>query len=347
MKKKYLRLVIGLLITILAMWLSFRELEWKTLRETFSGIRFFWVGAVMVNTMVTVYVLGLRWRILMDSTIKMPLYYMFQLNTISQYLNIIIPGRFGELAKAWLPARRYDVSGSYVLGTIVIEKMFDSFTWLALWVTVPAFFAIRDKLRGYTIALVISGIVVLALVFVVWKRELVRKWFYAFARWLPEKMNIRQRILNFLDRGMDAFIQLKNPKTILLMAFYSVVIIMLSTLSNFLLFFAFGFQLSFFQALIILLLVQVGSAPPSLPGKLGVFEYMVILGLSLSAIGKAEAMGYAIMLHIVSYLPKIILGFIFMTSLNFSVKKAEAAMSELNDKNETTENTEDAEEKKE
>lgn len=334
MRKKYLRFIIGLLITVLAMWLSFRELEWKSLLDSFSSIHFFWVGAAVVNTMFTVYVLGWRWRVLMDSTVKMPLYYMFQLNTIAQYLNIIIPGRFGELAKAWLPARRYEISGSYVLGTIVIEKMFDSFAWLVLWVTVPAFFAIRDKLKGYTMALVISGIVILVLVFVVWKRTLVRKWLYSLARLLPEKMSIRPRILNFLDRGIDAFVQLKNPKTILLMAVYTVVIIMLSTLSNFLLFFAFGFNLSFFQALIILLLVQVGSAPPSLPGRLGVFEYMVILGLTLSAIAKAEAMGYAIMLHLVSYLPKIILGFVYMTGFSFSIKKAETALSELNNRDE-------------
>jgi uncharacterized membrane protein YbhN (UPF0104 family) len=68
------------------------------------------------------------------------------------------------------------------------------------------------------------------------------------------------------------------------------------------------------------------------PGKIGIFEYMVILGLSLFTIDKADAMGYALMLHVVSYLPKIILGFIFMANLNITIKKAESEMTQFREK---------------
>ena len=47
----------------------------------------------------------------------------FFFNIISQYLNIVVPARFGELLKAWLASRKYSISGSYVLGTVVIEKI--------------------------------------------------------------------------------------------------------------------------------------------------------------------------------------------------------------------------------
>jgi len=84
--------------------------------------------------------------------------------------------------------------------------------------------------------------------------------------------------------------------------------------------------------MVLLLIVQAGNAPPSVPGKIGIFEYMVILGLSFFGIEKADAMGYALMLHVVSYLPKIILGFIFMANLKISIKKAESEMTQFREK---------------
>jgi uncharacterized protein (TIRG00374 family) len=330
MKRKSLRLLIGLVITGLALWLSFRNLDWTELLKSFGRIDFFWVGMAVICVLFTVYALGWRWRILLKSKVGLSMGYMFKLNVISQYLNIVIPGRFGELAKAWLPAKRYGVSGSYVLGTVVIEKMFDFFAGVILWVSIPAFFAFQDKLKGYTMAVVICIILVAVLVFVIWKREMVRRWFYVLSSILPAKL--RERVVNFLDRGLEAFSQLKSTKTSLILVLYTVFIIILSTLTNFLLFQAFAFRLSFFEALVLLLVIQAGNAPPSVPGKVGIFEYLVILGLGFFSIGKADAMSYGVMLHLVSYLPKIILGLIFMTGLNISIKNAEAELSHLQQK---------------
>lgn len=331
MKKKSIRYLLGIFVTALALWLSFRNLDWNALRNSFSRIHLFWVMAAVLNSLFTVYALGWRWDILLKSKTKLPLNYLFQMNVISQYINIIVPGRFGEIAKAWLPAKRYGISGSFVLGTVVIEKMFDFFAWVILWISIPAFITFQDKLKGYTMALLMCAVLIILLVFVVWKKEMVRRWLSFYSRLLPQKL--RQKVLNFIERGMEAFSLLKNKKTSLVLVLYTTLIILLSSLTNFLLFWAYDFHLSFFEALVLLLVIQVGNAPPSVPGKIGIFEYMVILGLSLFSIGRADAISYGLMLHVVSYLPKIILGFVFMANLNISLKKAEMEFAKL--KNET------------
>lgn len=332
MKSKLIRYAVGLIVTVLALWLSFRNLDWAELGESFTSVHLFWVILAVINVLFTVYAMGWRWRLLLKSKKDIPLGYMFQLNVIAQYINIVLPGRFGEIAKAWLPAKRYELSGSYVLGTVVIEKMFDFFAGVILWVSISAFVAFHGEIKGYTMmALVICIILIILLVLVLWKREMVRKLLYFFSSLLPEG-KFKQRVVNFLEKGMEAFSQLKDSKTSLGLALYTVLIILLSTLTNFLLFLAFGFKLSFFEAMVLLLIIQVGNAPPSVPGKVGIFEYMVILGLWLFSIEKADAMGYALMLHVVSYLPKIILGFLFMANLNISIKKAESEMTQFQEK---------------
>lgn len=327
MKRKIIQYSLGGVITALALWLTLRNLEWEKLLEAFNQIDYPWVIAAIFNSLLTVYVLGFRWRMLLKPKKEIPMGYLFQLNIISQYINIVVPGRFGELVRAWLPAKRYNISGSYVLGTILIERMFEFFAWVILWVTVPAFFAFGYKLKGYSAALVICLIIIVLIVIIVWKRDMVRKWLYLFAKILPGK--IRQKAINFLDRGMEPFSQLKNTRTIVLLSVNTATIILMSSLTNFLLFQAFGLDVSFLGALVLLLIIWIGSAPPSVPGRIGIFEAVVVFGLSIYGISDNQAFSYAVMLHLVSYLPKIILGFIFMGNLNLSLKKAGSEFADL------------------
>jgi uncharacterized protein (TIRG00374 family) len=92
-------------------------------------------------------------------------------------------------------------------------------------------------------------------------------------------------------------------------------------LTNYFLFLAFGLDLSVWVALFLILALQVGSLPPSSPGKVGVFEYTVILALAVFAVPKSEALSYGLMLHAVSYLPKILFGLVFVSQLEISLKK--------------------------
>jgi glycosyltransferase 2 family protein len=330
MKKKWIKYLVGLLVTILALWLSFRKLDWVALKESFTHIDVMWAIASLISSLLAVYVMGWRWHILLKPKINLSPYYMFKLNIICQYLNIVIPARLGEFAKAWIPAKQHGISGSYVMGTVVIEKMFDLFSWAILWLTIPLFFAFHNNIetKGYRLILIAGIALIVLLVLVVWKKEVLRRWIHFFSGIIPTRF--RQKVVNFLDRGMDAFGLLKNIRTTFILTLYTAAIFLLAGLCNFFLFKAFGFHLTLFEAVILLLIVEAGNAPPSVPGKIGIFEYMTILGLSLFGIGKSDALGYALVLHVISYLPKIILGFVYMANLNLSLKKAGTGFEELN-----------------
>lgn len=77
-------------------------------------------------------------------------------------------------------------------------------------------------------------------------------------------------------------------------------------------FFALDLKLSFLAALVVLMMIKVGYIPPSAPGKVGIYEYAVIVALGLFGITKDVALSYALVLHVTSYLPKIFLGQYFV-----------------------------------
>jgi len=318
--KKWLKIFIGLCITALALWLSFRKIEWNTLKESFLQVNIYWVILALGNTILTVYALGWRWQILLKPKEKIPLNKLFRLNIISQYINIIIPGRFGEICRSYLVSKQYNVSGGYVIGTVAIEKILDFFVFIFLWVSIPFFFALEKEIKGPRIALLFCLLSILPLALLIWKPKKVLKWIKILSSILPRRF--RQSFHSFFERAIEAFGLLKSVKISAIVILLTFGFIVGQVLTIFFLFQAFNLSLSFWVGLFLLLAILLGSIPPSAPGKIGIMEYAIILALSLFNIPKSQALGYGIMLHLVSYLPKIILGLIFFSRLDFSLKRA-------------------------
>ena len=309
----------GFAITALAIWLSFKKLDWHLLKESFFQVDFLWVILALVNSIFVVYALGWRWQILLKPKEKIPLNNLFRLNIISQYVNIIIPGRFGEVTRAYIVSKQHQVSGAYVIGTIAIEKILDFFVFVFLWISVPALFALQKAVKGYKIALFFCFLAASFLVLLIWQPRTILNWTKSITRLLPGKL--RKGFQDFFEKGIEAFSLLRNTKTLLFVFILTFGFIGGQVLTNFFLFKAFHLNLSFWAGLFLLLAIQVGNITPSVPGKIGVFEYAVILALSVFSISKSQALSYGIMLHLVAYLPKIILGLMFITNLKIPLKK--------------------------
>jgi hypothetical protein len=60
--------------------------------------------------------------------------------------------------------------------------------------------------------------------------------------------------------------------------------------------------------LLLLVVLQVGTVPPSLPGRLGVFNYLTVLTLGIYGVERGPAAAYSLGLYIVAYLPKVLIG---------------------------------------
>lgn len=316
---KWLKILVGLAITALALWLSLRKIDWELLKDAFFQANFFWVILALVNIIFAVYALGWRWQILLKPKGKIPLSNLFRLNIISQYANIIMPWRFGEVVRAYLTSRQHKVSGAYVMGTVVIEKILDFFVFVFLWISVPALFAMQKEVKGYKIALFLCLLAAFLLVLFIWQPKTILKGINFLSRLLPLKL--RQGFQSFFEKGIEAFGLLRSANILITIVSLTFAFIGIQVLTNFFLFKAFDLRLSFWVALVVLLAIQVANIPPSVPGKIGIFEYAVILSLSVFGIAKSQAFSYGIMLHLVAYVPKILLGFIFLPSMDISLRK--------------------------
>ena len=247
---------------------------------------------------------------------------LFRLNIIAQYINILMPARMGEIVRAYMTSIESKASGAYAMGTIIIEKLFDFAVFTIFWMIMPAIFTLKGQIKTQWLAFAFCTLAGIFLaVFALGPQHFLNAIRY-FVQIFPQK--IRKRILDITERGIEAFASLRSHRNVISILLFTAGLTLSQALTNFFLFKAFHIPLPFWVALFVLLAVQVGNIPPSAPGKIGIFEFAIILALSFFNIPKVQALSYGVMLHIVAFLPKIILGFIFLPSINLNKAKATA-----------------------
>jgi hypothetical protein len=308
--KRVLTIAAATAVTALALWLSFRNVEWAEIGNAFARANYAWVAAALANSLIAVYFLGFRWRILLAPRARVSMPALFRLNMIAQYVNILMPARVNEVLRAWLVTRETDVAGGFALGTVAVERIFDLAIFMALWVASPALFSGRTTAFPPAAAYVSGGLAVAVLVlFVLRPLAFLKGARFAF-KVLPA--GLRGKAGRFMESALEAFAALKDLKAVAAVAAWSLGLLVFQVQTLLFLARAFRLDVPFGAALFVMLVRQVGNLPPAAPGRIGIFEYTVIVALAAFGIARTPALSYAVMLHLVAQVPKIILGGAFV-----------------------------------
>jgi uncharacterized membrane protein YbhN (UPF0104 family) len=96
---------------------------------------------------------------------------------------------------------------------------------------------------------------------------------------------------------------------LLKLALLSVAIWGTAVWTNLLTFQALGLQLPWTAAAVLLVVLQAGISVPSVPGRIGLFQYLCILSLGLFGVSQSQSLSYGILLQaIVFILPTLLSG---------------------------------------
>ncbi|MDW7760050.1 MAG: lysylphosphatidylglycerol synthase transmembrane domain-containing protein [Acidobacteriota bacterium] len=312
----------AVIVTAAAVWLSVRKTDWGGVREAFVRADYGLVAAAVGVSLLAVVALSVRWRFLLRPGGDVGVGELFKLNIVSQAINILAPGRFGEVARSVMVARTGGdagggISTAFALGTVAVEKALDFLVFVVLWALVPALFSMRTAVREYTAAAVLGGVLAAVLAVFAWKPESVLRAAGKALRFLPAKF--RSGGADFAEKGVEAFRILRRPGAAPVLGGLTLLVLAGEVLPIWLLFRALGLDVPFWTAFFVLIVLQVGKLPPSLPGKIGVYQFAVIMALAPFGVERDAALGYGIMLHIVTFVPRIVLGLVFGAGMGAAI----------------------------
>lgn len=299
------RLSLALLVSALTLYLAIRPVDLAQVRLVFGQVDWRYVllgvlsGSVGIGFKIGRWLLLLRWPegARTDETVTPPGWKPVAASFLSaQMINNFFPLRLGEIGRVAIVGRN-GVGYAFVAGSIAIEKALDlaafAVVFGVLLVKLPPTGLLGE--RAYWLAG--AGVLVLGLVMLAASQQ------KRLAGWLPENWNawlVKQAHGVFTSLSV-----LRRPLKLGGLAGLTALIWWLAWWTNQLCLQALGLDLPASAALLVLVALQVGVSLPSLPGRVGVFEYVCILALQLFGIDPATALSYGILLHVVVYIPVV------------------------------------------
>lgn len=279
-----------------------------------------WVGLALVAVLATTAAKIGRWERLFPEAQRPGLLCLGRALLVGQLVNGLLPARVGDLARAYLSGRGGGISKATALGTIAAEKAFDVL-FLLICAGLTAGLASLPGWLGVPLAAIATLGGSIFLLAVAFPEERMLTWIGRWSRVdLAPTASLRTRwtrrlpggaadwLKGVLQRGLVGLAGLRRPRKALVVCAWSLLIWTLAAGTNYVLFWAFDLKLSVGAALLLLTLLHVGTAPPSSPGRLGIFHALTVVGLGAFDVDRAASLAYAMVLHAVVYVPQILFG---------------------------------------
>ena len=316
--RRHLRtfIILGLTVGLMAYFL--RNAELGRVWAAMSTSRLDLLVLSLLTTLLSYFIRVERWRRLLQPVGPASLASAGRATMIGFAANALLPGRVGEVLRPYVLARRERLSGSAAFATIVLERLFDL---LAIVLAVAVFIVLYDPpttapelLQGLragaivagTVSLVALGLVIL-LVRSPNRADTVARWcaYVAPGGLVRTVTRVAQRFLQGLS-----VVRRPGPLVVAMVLSFalwaSVAVSMLMTSL------AFGIDLSFGGAVIIMGMVAIGVAVPT-PAGVGGYHAAYQLGATaLYGAGVDEAVGAALVMHVIAFGPVTLLGLVFM-----------------------------------
>ena len=148
-----------------------------------------------------------------------------------------------------------------------------------------------------------------ALAGMAWRPEAM----HAMARWMFRRW---PRLQGAITRVFDRFVRgvhgVRTPEHAVPLVIWTVVAWVIPALCAWTVLQALHLSLSWVAPWVVLAFVGVSVSIPSAPGFIGVFHAAAAVALGILGVARAEAVGYAIILHAVQFIPVTVIGWIFL-----------------------------------
>ncbi len=343
--KTGISLILGLAVSVLAMYLAFRNVPFHDLLNYLESINYDWFFPAVATLLIGFALRAYRWKIILEPAGSIGFWQAFHPLMIGFMINCILPGRVGEVARPAILQKNEKIPFSTGLATVAAERVLDVGMLLVLFAVLLGTIKIDPKVdivfgkyhlnkalltsvshgAFKLLLLLIAGIILVSI-------NKTRKGVNAVILWLPQALffagpDIKEKIHNriceplarFVENFATGFMLVKSPAKMCACIGLSIVIWILSALSYYLMSLGCpGIGLSFIEITTMMVILCFFIALPSVPGYWGIWEAGGVFALLLFGVSSKDAAGYTLANHAVQVFPIIIVGFIsaVLTSVN-------------------------------
>ena len=320
-----LRLAVGVLFSLLFLYLAMRNIQWRELGELFRQANYLYLIPGFLIILFTGLARAYRWRALVYPHEHLPLSKLFHIVNIGSFFNNIFPAKAGELVRAYLVGRMLPGGIGQSLSTLLIERLLDVLCVVALSVLLVPWLAWQRvpmpdwALKGALLFGVGASVGTVTLLILSRLGDRGVEWLWRWVGRIPAvgSPKVKAALRNLL-RGFGVLLVGRQLPGILL---GSVALWFGYGLLNYMILATFGMTaLPSSASALVLCATGYSMVLPSSPGAVGPFEWATKTALLAYGVADSQAVGYAFGLHLFTNIVLIILGLLglFVEGLSYA-----------------------------
>ncbi len=310
-KMMYFGLAMGL--AALLLYYSLRGLDWSGVFTTLRSARPERILLWLAISTGALFCRAARWRLLLSATRPVPYATAFWATCAGYFGNSFLPARAGEIVRTMVISVKTGLSAAYVLTTALSERIVDAVTLVLISSLVLLFLPSRPGWFGTAtrvfVPLGLGGALAIALIprlEGLW-RTLLRK--------LPVPERMRERVNQILDQVMAGAHSLHNPARLVSFLGLTGVIWLIDGVATVIGGWSLGLSIPLPLAFLLIAGLGLGSALPSTPGYVGIYQFVAVSVLTPFGIPKADAIAYILLAQGLQYVSITVWGLIAFSKL--------------------------------
>jgi len=310
-----LQTVLGITVSALLLYLAARNVQFAEVLPLLRQANFLYLALAGACAVFAVWLRAWRWRYLMPNTELIKTGNLFSATMIGFMGNNLLPLRIGDLARAYIAAKKENTTASAILATVVIERLFDVFAILVMLSVI--FFHMplpRWIANSFLLMLALGALAWIALLSMRTQAATIGAWTSRMMP-APHGLRIEGLILSFFA-GLAA---MRNKKHLAIVALLSIPIWTTYALGTYAALKACAIAVPFSASWVVLAFVGIGVSLPSAPGFVGTFQFFTVAALALFSVDPQTAFGYSLLHHLSQYIPVTLFGWILLVKEQMSL----------------------------
>ncbi len=318
-----MRILLSVLISAVLLWFALKDVEWDKAIEAVRGASYSYVLLMLPITVGTLYIRALRWRVFLGSVGTAPMRTLVSATNIGFMANMVLPLRVGEVLRPVLLSRKEKLPLSGVLGSCLVERIFDMFSILMLFGIAVLWVDVSDRIQQWGYALLSVALAVAAVLAILrFQESLALRLSRRVCDLLPPRFG--NGLHRFVEGFVNALAMLDSPTAFLLAFAWSFFLWAVIGSLYVLGFWAFHLDVPLFKgALILTAIVAIAVSVPSAPGFIGSYQLGCVLALGIFAVPESEALAYSLVLHMTQFVAVIGAGLYSMWKEGMSLRDVE------------------------
>jgi len=298
-RPKAISLGIAFLLAAVLLYYSLRGIEWRQAGHVIAGASPGRLALVAALMSAALFLRAFRWRILLTAEGRVPVATAFWATSAGYFGNNFLPARAGELVRTFMISSRCGLSASYVLATALSERVADAIALVGISALVlltlpnqPGWLANAAKpyaILGLTGALIIA---VLPRMESLARRLLQR---------LPLPEALRLKLILAMEHGLRGIRAFHDGKRLTAFLALTIVIWCMDAAGTVMGGSALGLAIPVPVAFLLVAGLGLGSALPSTPGYVGIYQFVAVGVLTPFGFSRTDAIAYILVAQALQY----------------------------------------------